>query len=482
MLVGLALLVWAACSDSKPAPQSDAGVPSVACEHREDCPGGQVCTQDRFCAPCESNGQCRLKEMCSAETRVCTLRAGWGTECARNDECPLGEWCHQGLCQPRNAVTLCPSGKREECPTGQRCQLTNLVCEEDLGCLADTDCEVDEVCNTDLHACVPRCTEATASTVCAAGERCAANRCVQCVESSECGAGLICDAAGRCAVTPRCYSDRDCRVPLSCYVPTGVCLEPLPPCTSDESCRSDQRCDIGTGACVPRACQPDALEPNDSPASAFPVSASQYFDLTLCAGDVDHFAILLQRGDQLGVNVEGDPFAESSFSTVILDAGGRVLASGRMLASFVAAVPGTYIVRISTLESAQSYDLGFFLSRGTPCDDDRQEPNDTPVTATTYVPGTSVEGVICPQDSDHFALFVPGGRGVKTSLTNYAASSGLLRLCLLDGATELGCSEDPAGAVVSLPREVVGGRSLTARITGDDARTTNGYTFQAEFP
>ncbi len=477
-----ALLVFlvTACREDRPRP--DAGVPTQVCERREDCPGGQICTQERFCAPCESNGQCRLKEICAAETRACTWRAGWGAECARNEECSIGSWCHQGLCQPRTAVTLCPSGEREECPTGQRCNLTTLVCEEDLGCLEDADCGADEVCNTGLHACVPRCTEETASAVCASGERCAASRCVQCVESAECGPGFLCDAAGRCAATPRCYSDRDCRVPLVCHVPTGACLERPPPCTSDEGCASSQRCDIGTGACVPRACQPDALEPNDSPAAAFPVSASRYLDLTLCAGDVDHFTITLERGDQLGVNVEGDPFAESSFSTAILDASGRMLSSGWMLASFVAASPGTYSIRVSTSAPAQRYDLGLFLSRGTPCDDDRQEPNDIPATAKLYTPGMVVEGVICPQDQDHFTLSVPAGRGVRASLTNYSAASGVLRLCLLEGAVERGCSEESAGAIVSLPEAVVGGKTLTARITGDGARTTNGYTFQVEFP
>jgi len=481
-LVGLAMLFWVACSESKPEPRPDAGVPPLACERREDCPGGQICAQEGICASCESNGQCRLRERCDAEARVCTWREDWGADCAHNEECSLGTWCHQGLCQSRTAVTLCPSGTREECPSGQRCNLENLVCEEDLGCLEDADCGASEVCNTGLHACVPRCTEATASLLCAPGERCAGSRCVQCVESAECGPGFLCDAAGRCAVTPRCYSDRDCRVPLSCHVPTGACLERPPPCTSDETCASSQRCDIGTGTCVPRACQPDGLEPNDSPAAAFPVSASRYLELTLCAGDVDHFSIALERGDQLGVNVEGDPFAESSFSTVILEAGGRVLASGRMLASFVAALPGTYVVRVSTLAPAQQYDVSFFLSRGVPCDDDRQEPNDTPATAKPYAPGMAVEGVICPQDSDHFTLSVPGGRGVRASLTNYSAASGLLRLCLFEGTTELGCSEEPAGAMVSLPAEVVGGKTLTARITGDDARTTNGYTFQVELP
>jgi hypothetical protein len=233
---------------------------------------------------------------------------------------------------------------------------------------------------------------------------------------------------------------------------------------------------------VPRACQPDALEPNDSLAAAFPVNASRYLDLTLCAGDVDHFAIALQRGDQLGVNVEGDPFAESSFSTSILDSGGRMLSSGRMLASFVAASAGTYSIRVSTTAPAQRYDMGLFLSRGTPCDDDRLEPNNTPATAKPYTPGLAVEGIICPQDQDHFTLSVPAGRGVRASLTNYSAASGLLRLCLLEGAVERGCSEEPTGAIVSLPEAVVGGKTLTARITGDDARTTNGYTFQVEFP
>jgi hypothetical protein len=233
---------------------------------------------------------------------------------------------------------------------------------------------------------------------------------------------------------------------------------------------------------VPRTCQADALEPNDTPSTAFAVSASQYLDLTLCSGDVDHYAVALERGDQLGVNVQGDPFAEPSFSTVILDVGGRVLASGHMLTSFVAALPGTYVVRVSTVAPAQRYDVGFFLSRGTPCDDDSQEPNDTPATAKPYVPGTAVEGVICPQDMDHFTLSVPAGRGVRATLTNYSAASGLLRLCLFEGSTEQGCSEDPAGAAVVLPAEAAGGKTLTARILGDDARTTNGYTFQVEFP
>ena len=160
-----------------------------------------------------------------------------------------------------------------------------------------------------------------------------------------------------------------------------------------------------------------------------------------------------------------------------------MLASGHMLTSFVAALPGTYVVRVSTAAPAQRYDVGFFLSRGAPCDDDHQEPNDTPATAKPYVSGTAVEGVICPQDVDHFTLSVPAARGVRATLTNYSAASGLLRLCLFEGATEQGCSEAPAGAAV---RASSGGRGRQDPHRSDLGRrcpsTTNGYTFQVEFP
>ncbi|MBZ4417999.1 hypothetical protein [Myxococcus sp. RHSTA-1-4] len=479
----LVTALLAACSSEPAKPVPDAGPRATACEHREDCEGGQVCGAEGFCGPCESSGQCRLKEHCEVESRVCTLRDGWGADCTASTDCALGMWCRQGLCRARPDVVLCPSGTRAECPSGQRCNGVSLVCEEDLGCAEDADCGAEERCNTGLHACVPRCTEATASRVCASGERCADGRCVQCEADAECGPGLLCDAAGRCAATPRCYSDRDCAVPLLCHVPSGACLPRPPPCTSDDGCAADQRCDVGTGTCVPRACQPDTLEPNDTAATAYAVSASRYPGLTLCPDDADHFSISLERGDQLGVNVEADAFAEPAFSTSIQDASGRVLASGRFLATHVAAVPGTYTVRIAARGSEpRAYDVGFFLSRGTPCDDDLHEPNDTPGTAKALSEGTPVEGMLCPRDQDYFRLTVPEGRGVRVSLSHYIAANGLLRLCLLgaDASSELGCSTEPTGAVVSLPASVAGGRALTVRVTGDDARAVNGYTLQGE--
>ena len=193
LCVGLMMLVWSACSESRALAE----------------------TGRRGSSPvptCESNGQCGLTEQCDAEARVCTWREGWGGDCARNEECALGTWCHQGLCEPRTAVTPCPSGTRESAPRasaaiwGTSCVRTSAASGRGL--------QRERGLQHGAARLVPRCTEANASRVCAPGERCAGSRCVQCIESAECGPGFLCDAAGRCAVTPRCYWDRDCRVPL----------------------------------------------------------------------------------------------------------------------------------------------------------------------------------------------------------------------------------------------------------------------------
>ncbi len=452
------------------------------CQSREDCEAGKICTSDNRCDGCESSGQCRLKEVCNPTSLACELRPEWGTDCATNDQCGAGSWCHQGLCKDRSAVSLCPGGNRSECPQGQRCNTVNAVCEEDLGCSADADCAVSEICNTGSHACVARCTADTQAQICAGGERCVAEKCVQCSVDGDCGVGLICDPAGKCASALRCYQDRDCKVPLVCYVQTGACLAKQPPCVSDENCGPDQRCNVGTGKCVARSCQPDRYEPNNDTAHAFGVTATRYLDLTLCAADVDTFSIGLARGDQLGVNLDADPFAEATFNTVVKDGSGRTLSAGKLLASYVASTPGTYYVAISTTDPFQPYDVTFLLSRGTPCDDDGYEPNDQPAQATAVNAATSLEGAICPQDQDYFKVAVPAQKGVKLSLRNYSSGNGLLSLCLFDGPNALGCSEDPTLPQVSAAAAQVGGKLLTARVAGSTDRIANSYTLQVEFP
>jgi hypothetical protein len=457
-------------SDASTAPE---------CETRAKCLAGKVCTSDRFCSNCETSSQCSLKEDCNLQTKLCTLKAGWGTGCALNEECQAGSWCKQGLCVARAQVSLCVVGAQTQCPQGERCNRVTTVCEEDLGCSLDDDCSGGEVCNAGSQMCVPKCTVDTQRSVCAAGERCAQSKCVQCVESAECAVGLVCDAAGKCVAGSRCYTDRDCAVPFSCFVPTGACLPKPPPCIANTNCASNQRCDVANGRCVAKACQADRYEPNNDETKAFGVAAQSYRGLTLCLDDVDWYSLALNRGDQLGINLDADCLSESTFRTAVKDVAGRTLASGKLLVSYVAPQNAQYFIVVTNTDAFQNYDITFLTSRGTPCDDDLLEPNDTPTQATALNASALADGTVCPQDVDWFKVNVPVGKAAQASLINYEAQRGLLRLCALgaDGLQMLSCSSE-LNPVVLVP---AGQNQVLWRVLGDSDRATNSYTLKVEF-
>jgi hypothetical protein len=153
-----------------------------------------------------------------------------------------------------------------------------------------------------------------------------------------------------------------------------------------------------------------------------------------------------------------------------------------LIVNYVATAPQTYLVAVSTTDPFQPYDISFLLSRGTPCDDDRYEPNDTPAQATSVNTASSLEGAICPQDKDHFKIAVPAGKTLKVSLVNYDASRGLLELCLLNsGATvPFVCSQDLM-PTASAAGPDAGSINVVARVAGTQDRTANTYTLKVEF-
>ena len=469
------------CACPKPPVVNDAGMRPPECETRADCMAGKVCVPDGYCDSCSSSGQCRVTETCDTETKLCRFRDGWGDQCSSNEQCQAGSWCRQGVCKDRSEVNLCTSGLSSDCPQGFRCNPLTTVCDEDLGCSENADCGAQEVCNVGSHKCVPRCTMETQGTVCSGGEKCVMERCVQCERDADCGVGLKCDVAGRCSTGDRCYNDRDCKIPLICFVQTGACLPKPPACASNDNCPANQRCDVGSGRCVPATCQPDRYEPNNTTMTAYAVANASYRDLTLCQNDIDYYGLQLSRGDQLGINIDADPFSENSFSTVVKDDTGRTLASGKLLTAYVATAAQKYYVGISTTDPYQPYDVTFLLSRGTPCDDDNLEPNDFENQATMVNSAAQLEGAICPQDTDWFRFTVPAMKGARVSLVNYNSGSGLLRLCLFDGMTQLGCSDESAPEVSATAMQVAS-KALNARVVGADTRVANAYTLKVEFP
>jgi hypothetical protein len=473
-----AALLLAGCHHTPVVP--DGGTPQ--CETREDCDAGYICNKDQICTNCTSSGQCALRELCDPKQALCVFRPGWGDQCSQNAQCQAGQYCVQGLCVASANVQLCPDGTSSECPTGMRCNSTNLVCEQNLGCLANDDCDPGETCNTGLNACEPTCSVMNQAQQCQANETCSNGLCVECTQSSDCtGVGLVCDSAGLCSSGTQCYSDRDCEIPLVCYEQTGQCVPQLPPCNSDEDCGTGQECDIATGQCVSQACQPDRLGPNNTPDAAYGAAPGTYTGLTLCNGETDYFSFQLNRGDDLGVDVDTDPFAEPTFTTRITDVNGVTLASGHLIASYVAPAQGLYLVGISSTDLEQFYDVSFLISQGTPCSDPyvaNASPSQAfPLNATTTVD----DGQVCPGDQNWFSLPVPADAGVSVSLTDYDSQNGLLQLCLQEGTTVLGCSEDLTTPNVTATASQVGGTSVLIQVEGSTNLVSNSYTLQAVF-
>lgn len=78
-------------------------------------------------------------------------------------------------------------------------------------------------------------------------------------------------------------------------------------------------------------------------------------------------------------------------------------------------------------------------SSGGSCIDDAREDDDTPTTATRYT-GPIVDGQICPDDDDYFAIEVPDGNRVTVTLDRFDAATADLDLQLSRGGTILATS------------------------------------------
>lgn len=456
-----ALLLGAACSKRTAAP-GDAGV-GPECATRADCAAkgaGLVCGAGGACAPCVSDGQCALRERCDPATRRCVFRAGWGDVCALNGECAAGELCAQGLCTAAWSAVLCVSGA---CAVpGQRCNQANGVCEEDLGCLADADCAASELCNVPTNACVPRCTPESQAAVCAEGWKCVESRCSECADSSDCPGGLVCDRGKlQCALDPsqRCASDRDCAVGTVCTKATGFCTVPPRPCSSNEDCLPDQRCDVARGTCAARACPADRFEPNPDAAHATPLAEGSYAGLTLCEREEDWYSLSLVRGDRIALTVDADPLFESTLEASLLDAGGRALARGALALDYTAARAGVYDLRLRSTDAYVEYGLRLLVGKGTPCDDDRFEPDDDlPSAAALPGPGDYDKLTLCGLDTDYFRVEVPEGTALRIELdSNPTEGAANLVAYSPDGKAEL--ARSPQLAPVQ-----------TVRVAADQAR------------
>src|SRR5690348_7204348 len=77
------------------------------CTSRADCQDGEICAGG-VCGPCSRDRECNRNELCRPDTRRCALMECFGNDCKLNSDCPLGQFCVQGLCLTPPSTNNCP--------------------------------------------------------------------------------------------------------------------------------------------------------------------------------------------------------------------------------------------------------------------------------------------------------------------------------------------------------------------------------------
>ncbi|MEZ4471428.1 MAG: putative metal-binding motif-containing protein [bacterium] len=423
-------------------PHPDGAALGATCEDAFDCVHGGGCVEDleaalRCAPPCAGPGDCGAGLVCvphavlpaangrpALEQGACLPvpdAVGSGTACTADVDCPGTETC-RAFALPGGAVErFCavgtgfftvgqPCAARADCASG-RCNagFCGGLCADDADCGSRLTCRADAI-------------------------RDAAGR----VLGGDCGgAGQACVVDRDCANAPgcvggRCVCDqRACRI--GCRFP-GACPAGL-------YCQPDNTCAV--------YCRDDDAEPNDSPGQASVLDLGRRSPRiertgTLCGTSAVDWLTFTGQGYPFSITVTpagGDP-------GLVLDAR-LVDAFGAPLAEpTVEAGPNGPVLRLAVDDAADARDLAgqpiLLQIRGSgvvngatyalvaevdfpACADPAAEPRDEPWEFTEIVtdPALSarqvINGTICAQDTDWYAVFLSNGDRLTV---DFAADEG----------------------------------------------------------
>lgn len=174
----------------------DFNVCATQCNSDSDCPNSprQICYDNngtKYCVDgCLNDNDCEDNERCDTQFKECAQK------CDNNNPCPQGETCNsqKGLCEPDTGTTKCSSDNdckaNELCDTEfgecvKRCNSDSdcssnprEICYEESdtkkfcipGCLSNSDCEADELCDVEFKSCAQKCDSNNKN--CPSGESC----------------------------------------------------------------------------------------------------------------------------------------------------------------------------------------------------------------------------------------------------------------------------------------------------------------------
>jgi len=183
---------------------------------------------------CSTDNDCQGRGVICADN-TCSEQA-----CTDRSECGQNRTCFQGLCTPAECTTdsqctdavcvnlVCQDPNNQSCmsdadcePFGKTCNPITGMCVESGGCQSDTDCDVNESCNTVTGECVPGCTE---DVDCPDGQYCDAGSCEMGCRVGECPANEVCNTETR-ECGEQCTVSECAAMDMTCDPDTGQCVE-----------------------------------------------------------------------------------------------------------------------------------------------------------------------------------------------------------------------------------------------------------------
>ena len=221
-------------------------------------------------------------------------------------------------------------------------------------------------------------------------------------------------------------------------------------------------------------CVPDLFEPNDSTATAWPLSNGDFSNQTICPTDDDWFELSLNQFELLELNLGTFHPLEGTIEATLYDAWLTEVASIPPLNSYdwvfyEVTSTGTYYLQISLVSDAgtidgQIYDFGVVSIIQVGCSPDLWEQNDSLGSAAPITVGDVSGAVVCDTDPDFYSFSVTSGATVTVDVA-FDPADGELDVVMYD---EL-------GVVVANSVASVDGRSVEAVATVDETWAVQVY-------
>ena len=218
-----------------------------------DCPNGDTCTAGR-CQPrkCKSDTECGVSSQCVTHTcESGTCKADFKTGPLPADQQTPND-CQKRTCDGRGNLETVADPTDVPLDDGNPC--TDEVCDASGGAhpfsMAGAGCQLTAV---DQGVCdgAGMCVQCVSSDTCTAGDhpRCSDHHCVSCDNGVQDGDEQDVDCGGACpqqCILGTCTMDSDCKTGLSCSV--GVCRW-----ANGHSCANDAECK--SLLCAAQTCQ-----------------------------------------------------------------------------------------------------------------------------------------------------------------------------------------------------------------------------------